>query len=151
MKYVIGIDPGQKGAVAILSDCSLSVHPMPEHPFDLALLLSKLPTAKSHVFVEKAQAMPKQGACSMFNYGRGFGEILGVIAALGFSHTLVPPQTWTKVMHRGCYGKDSKAKSLDAATRLFPHVDLLRTAKCFKPDEGYIDALLIAEYGKRTL
>ena len=149
-KIVIGIDPGLKGSVCILGD-PITFHPMPSSPFDLALILSKYPTATTHVFVEKAQAMPGQGSVSMFNYGRGFGEILGVIAALGLSHTLVPPVTWTKVMHKGCYGKDAKAKSLDAVTRLFPHVDLMRTDRCKKPDEGFVDSLLIASYGKKSL
>lgn len=150
MKHIIGIDVGKAGAICIMTDI-VSLQEMPDSAYGIAEELRRWPTAHTHVFVEKAQCFAKNGAVGMFNYGKGYGEILGVIAALGLSHSLVPPSTWTKVMHKGAYGKDAKGKSLDAARRLFPHVDLMRTMKCKVPDSGFIDALLIAEYGRRVM
>jgi len=94
--------------------------------------------------------MPGQGNVSMFNYGVGFGTLLGIMATLKIPHTLVHPKTWCKVMHSGTTADEAKARSLEAARRLYPEVQLIRP-RCTKPDEGYVDALLIAGYGKRIL
>ena len=150
---IIGIDPGKKGALVILDGENVILHQMPEDANSIVLILAEY-TTDSHVFLEKAQAMSiggnKQGVSSMFNYGVGFGTILGILAALKIPHTLVHPKTWCKVMHAGTTADDAKARSLEAARRLFPSVQLIRP-RCTKPDEGFIDAVLIAEYGRRCL
>ena len=126
---------------------------MPDNAVELADLfrLYNEQSTDLHVFVEKAQAMPKNGATGMFNYGTGYGTILGIIAALRLSHTLVHPTTWCKEMHRGTKSRVPKKRSLEAAQRLYPHVSLMRTVRCKAPDEGFVDAMLIAGYGKRIL
>jgi crossover junction endodeoxyribonuclease RuvC len=147
---IIGIDPGKKGAIVAMVDGEINLHQMPEDAGSIVEILTKYMKPSCHVFLEKSQAMPGQGTVSMFNYGTGFGTLLGILAALKIPHTLVHPKTWCKVMHSGTTLDDAKARSLEAARRLFPHVQLVRP-RCTKPDEGYIDALLIAEYGKRCL
>ena len=122
---------------------------MPEDAGGIVEILTKY-SKDSHVFLEKAQSMPGQGVSSMFNYGVGFGTILGILAALKIPHTLVHPKTWCKVMHAGTTADDAKARSLEAVRRLFPSVPIIRP-RCTKPDEGYVDAILIAEYGRRCL
>ncbi len=52
-------------------------------------------------------------------------------------------------MLRGLPGKDTKTKSILAASRLFPRVDLRRTARSKVAHDGLTDALLIAEFGRR--
>jgi crossover junction endodeoxyribonuclease RuvC len=146
---IVGIDPGKKGAIVAMSDGEILLHSMPEDVGELINILTSY-VSDSHVFLEKAQSMPGQGVSSLFNYGVGFGTILGIIATLKIPHTLVHPKTWCKVMHQGTTAGDAKARSLEAARRLFPHVQLIRP-RCKKPDEGYIDALLIAEFGRRQL
>ena len=146
---VIGIDPGQKGALVILDGDIITLHQMPEDATGILAILSEH-TTDSHVFLEKAQAMPGQGNVSMFNYGVGFGTILGILTALKLPHTLVHPKTWCKVMHQGTKADEAKKRSLEAARRLYPHVEFIRP-RCRNPDEGYIDAILIAGYGKRAL
>lgn len=149
---VIGIDPGQKGAIVILDEDLILLHQMPEDATGILAILSE--HTDGHVFLEKAQAMSiggaKQGTSSMFNYGVGFGTILGILTALKIPHTLVHPKTWCKVMHQGTTADDAKKRSLEAARRLYPHVEFIRP-RCRNPDEGYIDAILIAGYGKRAL
>ncbi len=95
--------------------------------------------------------MPKNGAVSMFNYGVHFGQLLGVITSLGIAHTLIPPTTWTKTMHVGTTKTEPKEKSLQAVRRLFPGQKLTFGEKAKKPHDGLIDALLIADYGRRIL
>ena len=96
---IIGIDPGQKGAICILIDGAATFYPMPKTPDYLAEIIKAHCKGQYHVFVEKAQAMPKNGAVGMFNYGRGFGEILGILAYHKAPFTLVHPRTWCKIMH----------------------------------------------------
>lgn len=153
---VIGIDPGKKGSIVAMNGNEITLHPMPEDALEtIDILKSYCAKSECHVFLEKAQAMSisgnKQGVSSMFNYGVGFGTLLGIIATLKIPHTLVHPKTWCKVMHQGTTAGDAKERSLEAARRLYPNVQLLRTSRCKKPDEGFIDALLICGYGKRIL
>ena len=149
---IIGIDPGQKGAICILLHGKATFYPMPKTPDGIADIVKNNCNGNYHVFVEKAQAMPKNGAVGMFNYGRGFGEILGILTYHQAPYTLIHPRTWCKIMHQGT-SKDGTAKnrSLSAAKRLFPNTNLFRSLRCKKPDDGFIDALLIAEYGRRVM
>ena len=149
---IISFDPGQKGAICILLNGAATFYPMPQTPDEISSLMIAYGWGEYHVFVEKAQAMPKNGAVGMFNYGRGFGEILGILTYHKAPFTLVHPRTWCRLMHQGT-SKDgtAKSRSLEAARRLFPNANLFRSVRCKKPDEGFIDALLIAEYGRRVM
>jgi len=102
----------------------------------------------AHVYIERAQAMPGQGTTSMFNYGMGFGILLGVIQTLGMVYTLVPPQTWHKAILKGVPGDKPKERALFRCKQLFPDVNLLATERSKKPHDGLVDALLILEYGR---
>lgn len=105
-----------------------------------------------HCFIERAQSFPKQGVASSFNYGRHFGHLEAIVAASKVPYTLVAPVAWTRDMHQGIEKfLPSKEKSFLAVTRLFPSVDLRKNARCKKPHEGIMDALLIAAYGQRKL
>jgi crossover junction endodeoxyribonuclease RuvC len=150
---IIGIDPGADGALVSLGENSCMLRKMPNNENDLVLTIEELwkRTAAHHVFLEKAQVMPGNGAVGMFRYGDGFGQIKGILAALRIPHTLVHPKTWTRIMHHGTAIGHPKARSLEAVRRLFPQIELRRTERCRNLDEGFIDALLIAEYGRRFL
>jgi crossover junction endodeoxyribonuclease RuvC len=148
---IIGIDPGKKGAFAVFDGEAVFLFQMPDNASDTANILSEYADKKVHVFLEKAQSMGgREGSVSMFNYGVGFGTLLGILASFKIPHTLVHPKTWCKVMHEGTVVTEPKARSLEAARRLFPQVPLVRP-RCTKPDEGFVDALLLAGYGKRVL
>jgi hypothetical protein len=153
MRYIIGIDPGRTGGICCMFGPEILLTSMPDNAVELADLLRIYAEQATdiHVLVEKAQCLPKNGSVGMFRYGTGYGTILGIIAALRLSHTLVHPNTWCKEMHRGTKSRVPKKRSLEAAQRLYPHVSLMRTVRCKAPDEGYVDAMLIAGYGKRIL
>lgn len=148
---VVGIDPGKEGAVCVVSNDPVTV--------DLVLLKDFMDKPRrfrdfidfhkpNHVYLEKAQSMPAQGVSSVFTYGTGFGQIIGWLEMLEVPYMLVSPHIWTKEMHKGCTGKDGKAKSQMAVRALFPDEDLsAEGAKKIHP--GYMDARLIAEYGRR--
>lgn len=151
MSYVIGIDPGISGAIAVFRDGKLeSVVDMPTVEIASGKTIKRHISAAtlrnileldmyqfSHVVIEKVGAMPGQGVTSMFNFGRSAGIIEGVVAALRMPHTYVTPQTWTKAVGRAA-GKDA---SRMRAMELFPSkAELFKRAK----DDGRADAALIA-------
>ena len=152
---VIGIDPGLSGAIAVINGTdSLMIFDMPtmtverngkaKRQVSATELAQILKTAKSddcHVFVEKVSAMAGQGVTSVFSFGRSFGMIEGILAALQMPVTYVAPATWVKAVHRGA-GKDaSRARAME----LFP--DNQAMFKRVK-DDGRSDASLIAYWGK---
>ena len=97
-----------------------------------------------HAYLERAQAMPKQGVTSMFNYGKGFGLWLGLLIGIGIPYTLVSPRRWKAVMLSDM-GKD-KGASILRAKQLFPQcASQLQLVK----DHNKAEALLIAAYGQR--
>jgi Holliday junction resolvasome RuvABC endonuclease subunit len=140
----IGIDPGQKGGIAVLDENTALVWDMPEGAPQIANLLREIKTDDCLAAIEAVHSMPGQGVSSSFKFGMGTGVIHGALAALRMPFVLVTPQRWQKAVFDSA-GGDTKVKSLDLARRLFPDVDLHR--KC---DHGKSDALLIALWLKRT-
>ena len=152
MSCILGIDPGKSGAVCVLdnSDNEVSLHFWPLGDFDFWHFHEMIKDYRpKHIFIEKAQSMPKQGIASTFSYGMNFGKIIGWIEATEIPFTMITPREWTKELHRGIVGVDPKAKSAEAVQRLFPVLDMNKIAKTKPIRSGMIDALLIAEYGRR--
>ncbi len=160
MNYV-GIDPGINGGVVSLSSSGVVEHTLAgiESIYDFVEFLDETfgtnsmagPSQNLYVkfYIEKAQAMPKQGISSTFNYGKGYGEILGALTARGWAYELVKPQDWMKFMLRDCPKHlEGKKRAAHMAAQLFTGIDLKATPRCKKPHEGLVDALLIADFGR---
>lgn len=146
MSCYVGIDPGKKGAFAALDgDGRLLAVETTVDPHALAHFLN---THKPrHVFLEKAQSMPRQGIASAFNYGVGYGELIGVLTVIKTPYTLLRPAQWTKYAHTGTKDGAPKERSAEAFKRLFAGaLDLARRPKGGLHD-GIVDAALIALYG----
>lgn len=147
MNY-IGIDPGKKGAIAVID--GTGEHEAFAVPFSEQNYLSVLrdtDPSESIVVLEKVGAMPGQGVTSMFNFGQNFGWIEGVLEALRFPYELVAPQRWK----REFYLTHDKQASVRAAQRLFPGVSLLVNPRCRVENDGMAEALLLAEYARRKV
>jgi crossover junction endodeoxyribonuclease RuvC len=97
-----------------------------------------------HAFIERAQALPKQGSSSGVKYGRSVGAIEATIALSGIPVTIVEPSVWKRFWRLP--GKD-KESSRQKALQLFPaaHAVLAR-----KKDHGRAEATLIALYGAKS-
>lgn len=151
MSFVIGIDPGAAGAVAILEAGKLvQVFDMPVvevqvggkakrrvAPEILASELRLYNVADTVAVVEQVGAMPGQGVTSMFAFGQAYGLVLGVLAGLWIPTTTVTPTTWKKALKLNA-GKDgARAK----AAQLWP-----AQAGEFKrvKDDGRAEAALLA-------
>lgn len=154
MSYVIGIDPGNGGGLALL--CGRA------HVFSCCMPLiaagkkSSKRTIDTHqaarilrgwvadaggdirAVIEDVHAMPGQGVTSMFTFGRGLGRIEGIIVTLGISMIYVTPAKW-KAHYR--LGADKEQARL-LAQQLYPDAPLGRVK-----DDGVAEALLIARYG----
>lgn len=159
---IIGIDPGIGGAISFIVCGSPSVFDTPtflvqgkknKRHFDIPAMKKLIEFLEggegTRAFIEAVSAMPgggvrTMGATSAFSFGRGVGIWEGLLVGLGIPYTRVQPQRWKKVMMDG-EPKD-KGASILVAKRFFPGVELNR-----KKDHGRADALLIAEYGRRSL
>lgn len=166
-KFIIGIDVGREGAISLLSledNKYILFEPLPYNDKELdlfglkTLLMNFKKAAESadgqiiKAFLEKAQPMPKQAVSGAFRYARGAGIIEASLFYLEIPYTDIRPHVWTKELHQGISGNlDSKAKSKIICQRLFPTLDLRKTDRCRNAHEGFIDAILIAEYGRRKL
>jgi crossover junction endodeoxyribonuclease RuvC len=159
MMTLIGIDPGASGAiVALLGNTVLRSEPLPVAKKvglllgDFADIVEGIARAQApgaaRFIVERAQSFPRQGISSAFNYGRDYGAILGVLAALSVSYETVPAHVW----HAAICGKrpsegraEAKARALQAVQQRLPHLHLPTTIKV---REGIVDAACLALWGQ---
>ncbi len=152
---VIGIDPGNSGGIAVIPGPEREWEtpwaeqiPLCGKEIDGHQLAERLQDiGPGIVIIEKAQAMPGQGVTSMFNYGRGFGLILGVLEGLGIPYRLVTPQAWKNRVLAGT-PKD-KSAAANYVRKAYPTINLT-PGKKQKPHDGMADAACIADYGWRV-
>ena len=179
---LIAVDPGAKGGICIdYSACNSPVeaHKMPATPKDACDIIT---LAKETAEINELQIkcyMEEVGGYingvgtgpAMFNFGRGFGQIEGMLTCLGIPFELVRPQKWQKALSinfppvaKGQYDgltdsersdekkriaklnqarkRDNKNHLKELAQRLYPHIKVtLDTA----------DALLILNYGQKQV
>lgn len=178
MNAYIGIDPGLHGGLAIIDASGVLVLPMPLMGGEidgrsLATQIKNIhaPGGSVIVALEKVSSMPGQGVSSTFTFGKGFGLIQGVCAALGVRLELVTPQAWKKLVLAGLIPERikvpktatptqkrqakaaNKKAQKDAAiawcNKAYPTVSLIPQG-CRVIHDGLSDALAIAEFAKRT-
>lgn len=149
MKRYIGIDPGQHGGIAVLSESGevIEVVKMPPTPQDLLDFLSQY-SEDSFCTLERVGGMPGNGGSAMFNFGKGYGHLQMALLALHIPTVDVTPNKWEKTYQLGTCGKftntEWKNRLKAKAQQMFPHLGRKITlATC--------DALLIAEYGRRKM
>jgi crossover junction endodeoxyribonuclease RuvC len=101
---IVGVDPGIRGGLALVEINDGAV-PMLVEAIDipvagvgakervdvLAIRTWIVAHQPQHAFIERAQAMPKQGASSGFKYGRATGAIEAVIVCCEVPLTIVEP------------------------------------------------------------
>jgi len=161
---VVGIDPGNEGAIVFI-DINNGLLKSKEI-FDMPTLETegnkrktksgKVVTKKhtvldeieirnifisskiDHVFLEKAQSMPGQGAPGTFSYGCNYGILRGICVGLEIPYTLIHPATWKRVMMANM--DRGKAAAIVRAKQLFPKADIGKK-------DGRAEALLLGYYG----
>lgn len=147
--FYCGIDPGSRGALAILnSDGSIrSYEPFNKNYDEIAEMLLEIKPNIKRLYLEKVHAQPGNGVVSMFSFGREFGIILGILEAFDIKYSLVAASTW----HRIVVGRKElgtpKEKSLNKAKEIWPTDTFIPPGRYRTPHDGVIDALMIARYG----
>ena len=153
-KGIIGIDPGQKGGIAIIPNIEdlldARAYRYPGDVVHTASLFKELIELFNIrlVVLESVHAMPGQGVSSTFKFGKNVGEWRGIIAASGIPFIEPSPQRWQKAVwdNTARKNKTTKELSLEIARKLWPDIDLR-----YKADDGKADALHLAHYGVRYL
>lgn len=151
--WVLGIDPGKKGALVFLDITTrkiIAMIPMPLVKNDisgkrLVHAITQYSQHLRHAYMEAVHAMPGQGVCSMFSFGHGFGLLHGILYGMEIDFTLVSPIKWQKVLFekRG----DTKEQAKAFVKSRFPGTSFLANDRCRVDHDGVIDALCLAWYG----
>lgn len=147
---VLGIDPGAKGGLALVTSDEALVWPMPMagNVVDTQAVAQILHIYEPHLIaLEKVHSMPGQGVSSTFTFGRGFGRIEGIAEALSVRVELITPQRWKQTVLAGT-AKD-KAAAVEFCRRRWPRLEMVQPGGR-KPHEGIADALCIAEAARRV-
>lgn len=132
---IFGIDPGLKGGISVIYNGRFEfLFPMPVNKengeidgYRLFVAITKIRdlirmmsgnNVIYKAFIEKVNAMPGQGVCSMFTFGEGYGVIKSVIG-LHMPIEFVTPQAWKKTVLDGYDWKQSVEKLVipDGATK----------------------------------
>ena len=154
MTYILGIDPGMGGALALYD------HPTMPITWDMpvsldggidAVKLAKITASLAKncpgitAVVERVSSMPRQAGA--FAFGLSTGIIHGCLASAGIPFELVSPSVWKAKMgltkFPGETYAENKTRARALATQLFPAL-----APQFKrvKDDGRAEALLLAVY-----
>ncbi len=150
MKLYIGIDPGaSSGAWGIIDHhgkyWSCGDIPSKDGRIQARMLRAELAQAIDRqdavICIEDVHSMPGQGVASTFKFGRAVGAIDAVADVMFGVWHIVSPKRWKKTMGV----TQDKLKSLALARELWPNAPLSRMK-----DHGRAEALLIAEYLRRT-
>jgi Holliday junction resolvasome RuvABC endonuclease subunit len=155
MKYILGVDPGIHGAVAVLTQDGqlVEVFDMPtmevkvgkatKNRISPELLVAELRGRAEYTaaaYIEAVSASPQMGVTSSFAFGEALGIIKGVLAAMNIPVRMVPPAKWKRDMNLNASKDGSRAKAI----ALWP-----AQAAEFKRvrDDGRAESALIAAWG----
>jgi hypothetical protein len=163
VSFVVGVDPGLSGAFAVLDPAApfgTPLCPALVHVGDFPVLSGKSSSGRTRTYldmhallsefrnwapygdavsvaVEQVSAMPKQGVSSTFRFGEAFGQVQGLMTAMGWSITRVEPARWKTDLRLRAGKDDARRRCIE----LWPaQAQLFARAK----DHGRADAALIA-------
>ena len=140
----IGIDPGAKGALAVIQDNDAVVIPFSKDDY-IRYLTDIKQNYPCVCCIEAVHSISGQGIASSFKFGETYGWLLGMLESIGIPYQPITPQKWKKE-----FGLASdKAQSVEVCRRLFPDVSLKRTERSKKDDDNLAEACLLALYAKR--
>jgi len=159
---IIGIDNGvSTGALVALSESGpiIATIPMPcvmhrtRNEVDLDALREWLqtlgdPIDTTYVIEEPNNA---RNASTAYSMAACFHAIRGYLTARRRNLVRITPQSWQKAMLGKVPKGLTKEYALEAAKSIWPNERFLKTSKSYTPNEGIVDAALIAEYWRRKI
>lgn len=168
-KIYLGIDPGSDGYLAVIDNGEYRFLPIEDTPMlEIGKFVGEFRDTQCVAVLEDVHSVFGSSAQGTFNFGLSKGFLLGLLIAHRIPYVLVAPKDWQsgvwinadkeyttqkqKLKNGGektVRKVETKQTSYNAALRLFPDVDFRKSARCTKPHDGKVDALLMAEYGRR--
>ena len=157
---IVGVDPGQTGALVLLESDGTFVTAAPMPGFgaepsaaDFEALLEAMGTNRDlFVAIEEPFANNRASSIAQLNQGIGFGILLGVVGALGYRHERIKPAQWKRdlglPMSKDLTYAQKKKNSRIWASRLWP-AEADRWAKT--NSDGIAEAALIGESCRRRI
>lgn len=149
MRYIIGLDPGEKGGIAVLDKEGdvVEVSKMPITMLDILSFLRNYPSDECVAYLENVgHGMPGQSSAATARFARHNGHLEMALLAVGIKTNMVTPPKWEKSYQLGKSSDYSKTewknRLKSKAQQLFPNLGKkLTLATC--------DAILLAEYGRK--
>lgn len=155
----VGIDPGESGGIAILSDAGacLAAVPMSKSIPGVWEFIRDIPAnSTTKVMIESVHAYPGQGAVSTWKFGMHYGMLIGMLTAHFSNFRLesckVSPQKWQgsylglpkRQSHLTAYQNKKRLKDalISRARKYYPEF----VPSTQKGVMAVSDALLIARY-----
>jgi len=155
----LGIDCGLNGAIVAIRDREIiDKVPMPtisngkRNEIDierLSFVLQYYADRENFLTIEDTGGhAPSAAGLRSMTYSFAVTKTLAVVHKMPF--TAILAQKWQRTFWSRPSGKfDTKAAALKVARELFPAEDWRRTERSKIPFDGFVDAALIAEYGRR--
>ena len=144
-RLYIGIDVGANGCAAVLDDngdVKATIRFAKATPHDIWHQFCEhfaLSDKRCHAVIERVRSTPQMGVVSAFTFGANYSQARAFLIAGGVPFEEVIPAKWQKFM--GCMSGGDKNLTKAKAQELFPGHKIVH---------GNADALLIAEYARRT-
>ena len=94
---IIGIDPGQGGAIACWNK-GIKSYKCPQNVETMAGIVEEFifNSENIYAYIEQVHAMPHDGRSSLFKFGTNYGKWLGILGAYQIETNFVSPQKWMK-------------------------------------------------------
>jgi crossover junction endodeoxyribonuclease RuvC len=153
MNYVLGVDPGLSGGLALVEIKTkelIGVWDMPLTTknghrlidvYELGKIIDFYSKEIRFAVIEEVGVMTgKEGRVSMFNFGKSAGVVDGILGVCAIPMFFVRPAVWKNLMGLGSNKKDS----LCLASKLFPR-DAHNWAR--RKDDGRAEAVLLSLFG----
>jgi len=145
---VIGIDPGAKGGITLITKNGVVSKKCPDTPEKMAgefmnMLEQVDSLSNTKVCMEFVHAFPTDSRRSAFKFGTNYGLWRGIVASYDIEYAEVSPQKWIKYFEIGKLTKTERKRALkEKAIKLFPNI---------KVTFNISDSLLIAHYAKEMM
>lgn len=145
-KIYVGVDPGKKGAIAVLQGDKVIIDDMMNPEDFIGFCRRSVDAHDFRVAIEQVHPLPGQSCIASFTYGEQFLLAFLICLCYNNSPVMVSPMRWKKYYGLKKEPEETKTeykrKSVDKARELFPQAtELLKYSK-----DGRAEALLIANW-----
>lgn len=168
---IVGIDPGLTGAFAFYNTESKAIFHTFSMPTDtlakgkgtrreiswpvayhwITLSLAKTISTVERAFIERVSSSPQMGVTSAFNFGRTYGGLESLIAALHWPAEFVTPAKWKKSLAVPADKDDARHRASQLMPRCVEHWTPQRGVMTKEQAGGRAEASLLCIYGEHWL